>query len=400
MKVYLDNAATTKLDNEVLKAMLPYLKDQFANPSSIHFSGQKNHLALEEARKKVAKYLKTSSDRIIFNSGATEANNHIIKGVMEANKNKGNHLIVSSIEHPSVYQTALDLKKSGFKVDFLEVNKKGIVEPASLKKLLKKETVLVSIMAANNEIGTKQPLEQLIKLTKDNGSYFHSDLVQAISYEDINIDKLGLDFASISAHKFNGPLGVGLSIINPNIAIKPLISGGGQENNYRSGSYNLAGIVGLAKALELTCENRKDNRRKVRELRDYFWKKLENRKKVKQLRDYFWLRLKKEIKDISLNGCLKRRLVNNLNVLFKNIEGEAILIDLSSKGIEVSTGSACSAINLKSSYVLSAIGLKDEELNSNIRFSLSKDNTKEEIDYTINQLKKITKRLRSFSPIK
>lgn len=383
MKIYLDNAATTKLDSEVLKSMMPYFKDYFANPSSIHFSGQKNHMILESAREKVAQYLKTSSERIIFSSGATEANNFILKGVMDANKNKGNHLIVSSIEHPSVYQTAFDLKKAGYKVDFLEVNKKGIVEISSLKKLLKKETVLVSIMAANNEIGTKQPLEHLIKLTKENGSYFHSDLVQAISFEDINIDKLGLDFASISAHKFHGPNGVGLAIINPEIPITPLLSGGSQERKYRSGTYNLAGIVGLAKALELSCENRKDNRKKVKELRDYFWKKL-----------------KGEVKNVSLNGCLKKRLVNNLNVLFRNIEGEAILIDLSDKGIEVSTGSACSASNLKSSYVLSAIGLKEEELNSNIRFSLSKKTTKEEIDYTIIQLKKITKRLRSFSPIK
>ncbi len=383
MKIYLDNAATTKLDNQALKSMMPYLKNHFPNPSSIHFSGQKNHLALEAAREKIAKCLKTTTERIIFTSGATEANNFVLKGVMEANKEKGNHLIVSKIEHPSVYQTALDLKKSGFKVDFLEVNNKGIVDLSSLKKLLKKDTVLVSVMAVNNEIGTKQPIADLAKITKENSSYFHSDLVQAIAYEDINIDELNIDFASISAHKFNGPTGIGIAVINPQIKIHPLLSGGSQERNYRSGTYNLAGIVGLAKALELTCKNRKENRKKVKEIRDYFWKNL-----------------KSEINDISLNGCLKRRLVNNLNVLFRNIEGEAILIDLSDKGIEVSTGSACSASNLKSSYVLSAIGLKDEELNSNIRFSLSKDTTKAEIDYTIMQLNKITKRLRSFSPIK
>jgi cysteine desulfurase len=383
MKVYLDNAATTKLDERVLKSMMPYFKDNFANPSSIHFSGQKNHLVLEKARHQVAKYLATSSERIIFTSGATEANNFIIKGVMEANHDKGNHLIVSKIEHPSVYQVAIDLKKSGYKVDFLDVNKKGIVDLLKLKKLLKKETVLVSIMAVNNEIGTKQDLKEIIKLTKNNNSYFHSDLVQAITYEDINIDKLNLDFASISAHKFNGPSGVGVAVINPQVKIKPILSGGSQENNYRSGTYNLAGIIGMTKALEIVYKTRK-----------------EKRKKVKEVRDYFWFKLKKEINDLSLNGCLKRRIVNNLNVLFKNIEGEAILIDLSDKGIETSTGSACSANNLKSSYVLSAIGLKEEELNSNIRFSLSQDTSKAEIDYTINELKKITKRLRSFSPIK
>ena len=383
MKIYLDNAATTKLDGQVRKAMLPFYKEKFANPSSIHFSGQKNNLILEDSREKIAKNLDTTSDRIVFTSGATEANNFIIRGVMEANQDKGKHLIISAIEHPSVYDLAKDLKKRGFEVDFLPINNKGIVEVDKFKKLLKKDTVLVSIMAANNEIGTKQPIEELTKLTKANGSYFHSDLVQAIAYEDISIDKLNLDFASISAHKFNGPTGVGMAIINPDVKINPLIIGGGQEGDYRSGTYNLAGIVGLSKALEISCSQRKENRKKVKEVRDYFLKQL-----------------KKEIPDIKINGCLKRRLPNNLNIRFEKIEGEAILIELSSKGIEVSTGSACSALNLKSSYVLMALGLKDEELNSNIRFTLSKDTSKADIDYTITTLKKIVKRLKSFSPIK
>lgn len=383
MKIYLDNAATTKLDGQVRKAMLPFYKEKFANPSSIHFSGQKNNLILEDSREKIAKNLDTTSDRIVFTSGATEANNFIIRGVMEANQDIGKHLIISAIEHPSVYDLAKDLKRRGFEVDFLPINNKGIVEVDKFKKLLKKDTVLVSIMAANNEIGTKQPIEELTKLTKANGSYFHSDLVQAIAYEDISIDKLNLDFASISAHKFNGPTGVGLAIINPKAKINPLIIGGGHERNYRSGTYNLAGIVGLTKALEISCSQRKDNRKKVKEVRDYFLKQL-----------------KKEIPDIKINGCLKRRLPNNLNIRFEKIEGEAILIELSSKGIEVSTGSACSALNLKSSYVLMALGLKDEELNSNIRFTLSKDTSKADIDYTITTLKKIVKRLKSFSPIK
>jgi len=383
MNIYLDNAATTRLDKRVLKAMLPFYQEKFANPSSIHFSGQRNNLVLKKSKELVAKNLATSSDRIIFCSGATEANNFIIKGVMEANTDKGKHLIVSSIEHPSVFELARNLKSKGFKVDFLPVNSRGIVELSDLKKLLRKDTVLVSVMAANNEIGTKQALKELIKVVKDNGSYFHSDIVQAVAYEEILIDKLNLDFASLSAHKFNGPTGIGVAVINPKIKVNPLLIGGGQENTYRSGTYNLAGIVGLSKALDITCKNRK-----------------ENKKKVKDLRDYFLKQLKKEISDIKINGCLKKRLPNNLNVLFRNIEGEAILIDLSNKGIEVSTGSACSAVNLKSSYVLSALGLKDEELNSNIRFTLSKDTTKAEIDYTILNLKKTVKRLKSFSPIK
>lgn len=383
MKIYLDNAATTKLDKQVLKEMLNCYQAKWTNPASIHFSGQKNNLILEKQREKIAKNLGTTTDRIIFTSGATEANNYLIRGVMAANLDKGKHLIVSAIEHPSVYNLANNLNKEGYQVDYLPVNKKGIVDLDVLKKLLRPDTVLVSVMAASNEIGTVMPINEIAKLVKNNGSYFHSDLTQAINYVDININKLGINLASLSAHKFHGPVGIGLAVIDPKIKIKSLIIGGDQESKKRAGTSNLAGVVGLSLALDLAVKNR-----------------IENRKKVKELRNYFWQKLKAEISEVELNGCFKRRLANNLNVLFKNVEGEAILIDLSDKGIEVSTGSACSASNLKSSYVLKALGLKDEYLNSNIRFSLSKDNTKIEIDYTIKKLKEIIKRLRSFSPIK
>lgn len=383
MKIYLDNAATTKLDKQVLKEMLNCYQAKWTNPASIHFSGQKNNLILEKQREKIAKNLGTTTDRIIFTSGATEANNYLIRGVMAANLDKGKHLIVSAIEHPSVYNLANNLNKEGYQVDYLPVNKKGVVDLDVLKKLLRPDTVLVSVMAASNEIGTVMPINEIAKLVKNNGSYFHSDLTQAINYVDININKLGINLASLSAHKFHGPVGIGLAVIDPKIKIKSLIIGGDQESKKRAGTSNLAGIIGLSLALDLAVKNR-----------------IENRKKVKELRNYFWQKLKAEISEVELNGCFKRRLANNLNVLFKNVEGEAILIDLSDKGIEVSTGSACSASNLKSSYVLKALGLKDEYLNSNIRFSLSKDNTKIEIDYTIKKLKEIIKRLRSFSPIK
>ena len=383
MFVYLDNAATTKIDKEVLKVINNAYKNNYSNPSSIHFSGQENNQLLEQARLNIAKNLKTDEDRLVFCSSASEANNLIIKGVMQANQSKGKHLIISAIEHPSVYQTAMSLVDKGYQVDIAPVNKKGIVEVDELKKLLKKETVLVSIMYANNEIGTIQPIEKLREITHNNSSYFHSDLVQAIKYNDINIDKLKVDFASLSAHKFNGPLGIGLAVLNKNVKIDTQISGGEQESSYRSGTYNLPAILGLDKALSLAVSNRKENRKKVKEIRDYFWQKLQT-----------------EISDIKLNGCFKRRLLNNLNIHFSKVEGEAILIDLSSKGIEVSTGSACSAYNLKASYVLAALGLKEEELNSNIRFSFSEDNTKSEINYTISQLKKTISRLRDFSPIK
>ncbi len=383
MKIYLDNAATTKLDKQALKAILDFYQKNYTNPASIHFSGQKNHLILEKHRARVAKNLGTSPERIVFTSGATEANNYLIRGTMAANSSRGKHLIVSAIEHPSVYNLAETLSQEGYQVDYLPINKKGIVSLEALKKLLKPATVLVSVMAVNNEIGTIMPIDKIAKLVQANGSYFHSDLTQAINYLNININKLGINLASLSAHKFNGPVGIGVAVIDPAIKIKPLIIGGNQENGQRSGTSNLAGIIGLSTALALAVKNRE-----------------KNKKKVKGLRDYFWQELKKEIKDIELNGCLRRRLPNNLNILFEQVEGEAVLIDLSDKGVEVSTGSACSALNLKTSYVLSALGLPAEKLNSNIRFSLSKDNTKAEIDYTIKHLKKIIKRLRYFSPIK
>ncbi len=381
--IYLDNASTTKIDPLVLKLVSRQYSKNYTNPSSIHLSGQKNNQTLFKARESLAKNLKTKSDNLIFTSGASEANNYIIRGVMQANLKKGNHLIVSAFEHPSVLQVAKSLEKQGFLVDYLKPNAKGIIGEAELKKKLKKETVLVSVMMVNNEIGTISDIEKLTKIAHQNNSYFHSDLTQAVNYLNINLEKIGLDFASLSAHKIHGPLGVGLAIINHNIAISPLIIGGEQENARRAGTYNLPAIVGFAKALEIIVEKRK-----------------ERVKYVKELRDYLWQEIKKNIETVYLNGCLKRRVANNLNVLFKNIEGEAVLMDLSNKKIEVSTGSACSAHNLKSSYVLASIGLKDEDLNSNIRFSLSHLNTKEEINQTVKNLKKVVKRLRSFSPIK
>ncbi len=381
--IYLDNAATSQIDPLVLKVMQKSYTENYANASSIHLSGQKAHQTLYQARESIANNLKTQSDNIIFTSGASEANNYIIKGLMQANLKKGKHLIVSAFEHPSVLQAAKNLEKQGFLVDYLKPSNKGIIEESELKKKLKKETVLVSVMMVNNEIGTISDIKKLAKIAHANNSFFHSDITQAVNYIDINLKDLNIDFASLSAHKIHGPLGIGLAIINPNIAISPLIVGGEQENGKRAGTYNLPAVIGLAKALEIVSLERK-----IRT------------KYVKELRNYLWQEIRKEIDTVYVNGCLKRRVANNLNILFKNIEGEAILMDLSSQGIEVSTGSACSAHNLKSSYVLSSIGLKDEHLNSNIRFSLSHLNTKEEIKQTVKTLKNTVKRLRAFSPIK
>jgi len=383
MKIYLDNSATTRLDPRVLADMKPYLTGEYGNASSIHYMGQNNNLVLEAARDKIAKILGAPARGIVFTSGASESNNLIIKGVMFANSEKGKHLIVSAIEHPCVLQSARQLIKHGFELDIAPVTEAGLIDLVALEKLIRPYTVLVSIMAVNNEIGTIADLKTIAKLVHDKGAYFHSDIVQSIPYLDINIEDLGLDFASLSAHKFYGPKGVGIAYLNPKIKIEPLIAGGEQENGTRAGTYNLPGIVGFAKSLELVYQE-----------------KTEHINKVKELRDYMWERIKTEIPEVYLNGSLSKRTPNNLNILFARIEGEAILMDLSMKGICVSTGSACSAHNLKTSYVLQAIGLTLDNLNSNIRFTLGKFNNKKEIDYTVDALKKTVTRLRKFTPIK
>lgn len=383
MKVYLDNAATTRLDPRILAKMKPYFTEKYGNPSSIHALGQEAFLALRQAKEMVAKAINGEADNVIFTSGATEANNFIIRGVALANKDKGNKIIISAVEHPCVLEAARALVKEGFQVEYLPVNKAGLVEPESLRKMIDSKTILVSVMAANNEIGTIQDITALAKITHAQGAYFHTDAVQAVPYLKLDVKKMGLDFVSLSAHKFYGPKGVGVAYINRAAKIKPLIIGGGQEDGYRSGTYNLPGIMGLAYALELAYQERAG----------YL-------KKVKSLRDYLWQKIKKEISDVAVNGSLKERVPANLSVMFHSVEGEAILMDLSFQGVYVSTGSACSATDLKASYVLQAIGLHKNYLNSNIRFSLGRYNTKPEIDYTVKCLNETIKRLRSFSPIK
>jgi cysteine desulfurase len=384
MKVYLDNAATTRLDPRVLAYMKPYLTDKYGNASSIHSLGQEAYLDLCKARESVAKNLNGDASGVIFTSGATEANNFIIKGVAKANKTEiKNKIIISSIEHPCVRESALELVKEGFVVEFVRADKEGIVQPEELEKIIDEKTILVSVMMVNNEIGTINDVEALAKIAHKHGAYFHTDAVQAIPYLKIDVKKMGIDFLSLSAHKFYGPKGVGVAYINRKVKIKPLIVGGGQEDGYRSGTYNLPGIMGLAFALDLSYKERNT----------YL-------KNIKVLRDYFWTKIRKEIPEVRLNGSLKSRVPANLNIMFSYIEGEAILMDLSYRGIYVSTGSACSATDLKASYVLKEIGLDKNFLNSNIRFSFGRFNKKSEIDYTIKSLKETVKRLRSFSPIK
>ncbi len=384
MEIYFDNAATTRLDPRVLAAMKPYLTKQYGNASSIHSLGQEAFLALQNAKERVAKVINGETAGVVFTSGATEANNFIIKGVARANRNgKRSKILVSAIEHPCVRESANELKDEGFQVEFIPVNSEGLVTPEALEKLIDNETILVSVMAVNNEIGTIQDIAALAKIAHRHGALFHTDAVQAVPYLKLDAKKMGIDFLSLSAHKFYGPKGVGVAYLNRKAKIKPLIVGGGQEDGLRSGTYNLPGIIGLASALELAYKERSA----------YL-------KKVKALRDRFWRQVKKEIPEVRLNGSLRNRVPANLNIMFGYIEGEAILIDLSHKGICVSTGSACSATDLKASYVLKAIGLDKNFLNSNIRFSFGRFNTLAEADYATKALKETVRRLRSFSPIK
>lgn len=384
MKVYLDNAATTCLDREVALKMTPYSNKLYANASAIHLLGQKNYLDLMTAKEKIASILGGKSSEYYFTSSASESNNMIIKGLAMANsKGKRNKIIVSEIEHPSVLESVKTLKDFGFQIEYIKANEKGIITKSALEGIIDEKTLLVSVMMINNEIGTINNIKPLAKVAHEKGAYFHCDAVQAIPYIDINIEKMGIDMLSLSAHKFHGPKGVGLAYINSKIKIKPLISGGEQEQGLRAGTYNLPAIIGMTKALEVSYRDREKNIDKIKDLRDYLWKEMN-----------------KQIPDLKINGDMKNRASFNLNVMFRSIEGEAILMDLSKQGISVSTGSACSASNLRGSYVLQSMGLDKNYLNSNIRFSLSKYNTKAEMDYTVKCLVKTVKRLRAFSPIK
>jgi cysteine desulfurase len=383
MKVYLDNAATTRIDRRVLEKMRPYFEDKYANASSIHFLGQENDLKIARSKKEISQIINGGEGKIVFTSSATEANNMIVKGVMRANKNKGKHFLISDIEHPCVKASARELLDEGFSFDYIPVDKNGVVILKELEKLIKTDTVLVSVMAVNNEIGSVQPIAKIGEICKKKKVYFHSDAVQAVPFLDIDIKKNNIDLLSLSAHKFYGPQGLGLAYIGKDVKVKPLIVGGGQEDNLRAGTYNMPGIVGFTEALKIAYRERKSYIKKTRELRNYFWEKA-----------------KKEIPNIFLNGNLKNRTSNNLNIMFKGVEGEAILMDLSLKGICVSTGSACSAQNLRTSSVIKAIGVKEEYMNSNVRFSFGKYNNKKEVDYTIKELKKTVERLRSFSSIR
>jgi len=382
-EVYLDYAATTPIRPEVFQAMEPYLTKEFGNPSSIHHFGKQARIAIEEAREKIAKALGAKNEEIIFTSGGTESNNMALKGVAYALSDKGKHIITSSIEHHAILEPCHFLEKLGFEITYLPVDKEGFIDPDSLRKAIRKDTILISIMHANNEIGTIEPIEELTKITKEYEIYFHTDAVQTVGHIPVNVDKLGVDLLSISAHKFYGPKGIGALYIRKGTKIHPLIHGGEQEQRKRAGTENVAGIVGMGKAIEISILELDNERERLINLRDYFIKEVEKR-----------------IEEVYLNGPREIRLPNNINFSFAYIEGESILLNLDLEGIAISTGSACSSASLEPSHVLSSIGLPIELAHSAVRFTLGHYTTKEDLDYTLEVLEKTVKRLRDISPYK
>ncbi|MGB9708280.1 MAG: cysteine desulfurase NifS [Candidatus Pacearchaeota archaeon] len=379
-RIYLDHAATTPLAEEVLEAMKPYFSEKFGNASSLHSFGVEAREAVENSRKIAAKFLGARPNEIIFTSGGTESNNLAIKGVAFANKAKGNHIITSKIEHHAIEEPCKWLEKNGFKVTYLNVDKDGLVNPRDVEKAITKDTILVSIMHANNEIGTIEPIEEIGKICKKHKVYFHTDAVQSFGKIPIDVKKMNIDLLSASSHKLYGPKGVGLLFIKPDVKIEPVQHGGGHEQGLRSGTENVPGIVGFAKAIELAEKTMKSEAERQTKLRD---KLINNILKIG---------------DSQLNGHATQRLPNNCNFSFKGIEGEALLIRLNEKGIAVSTGSACSTKSLAPSHVLTAIGLTAEQAHGSLRITLGKDNTEKDIDYTIEQLKNIINSLRKISP--
>lgn len=380
--IYFDNAATTKLDDEVLNEMIPYLKENYGNASSIYKLGRESRKAVEDSREKIAKVLNCKPEEIYFTAGGSESDNTAIKGIARANKNKGNHIITSKIEHPAVLETCKELEKEGFEVSYISVDENGILNIEELKKSIKPETILITVMFANNEIGTIEPIKEIGKIAKENNIYFHTDAVQAVGSVKIDVQELNIDSLSLSGHKFYGPKGIGALYVRKGVRFEKYISGGHQEKNKRAGTENVAGIVGIGKAIELAYMNLEEHNKKIKELRDYY---------IKQV--------KEKIPYIKINGDMESRLPGNSNISFRFIEGEGLLLNLDLKGICASSGSACTSGSLDPSHVLLAIGLPHEIAHGSLRITIGKYNTKEEIDYLVESLVEIVGRLREMSPL-
>lgn len=370
--IYLDHGATTKVDDRVLNKMLPYFSINYGNASSAYFLGRRNKRIIEESRNIVANCIGASSKEIYFTSCGSESDNLALKGIAYANKNKGKHIITSKIEHPAILNTCKTLEKQGFEVTYLNVDNKGFVKLEELENAIRKDTILISIMFANNEIGTIEPIDKIAKIAKSNNIYFHTDAVQAIGNIKIDVKELGIDLLSMSAHKFYGPKGVGALYVKNGIEFERIQDGGHQEKGKRSGTENVPGIVGLAEAIKIS------------------YKEFEyNNKKILNLRNYFIERLKQIDSRIKINGDLEKRLPGNINASFPNTDGQQLLLTLDEYGICASAGSACSTGSSVPSHVLTSIGLSKEEISGTLRFTLGKENTKNEIDFVLQILEKM-----------
>ncbi|HHU17424.1 MAG TPA: cysteine desulfurase NifS [Clostridiales bacterium] len=379
-QVYLDYSATTPVKKEVLEEMLPYFSEKFGNPSSLYGIGLSAKTDINKARAKVAHLIGAEDREIYFTSGGTEADNWAVIGAARAKKSKGNHIITSAIEHHALLNTCQYLEKEGYEVTYVSVDSKGRINLDELEKSITDKTILISIMFANNEVGTIQPIKEISEIAKRNGIWFHTDAVQALGNTPIDVKALGIDMMSMSAHKIYGPKGVGALYIRKGIIIPSLLSGGSQENKRRAGTENVAGIVGFGKAAELAEANLEEHIKKVSDLRNYFIEKI-----------------KSNLEDIDINGDMENRLPGNINITFNYVEGEALLLYMDTKGISASTGSACSSASFTPSHVLHALGMPLEKIYSSIRFTVGDFTTKDDIDYAVEEIVKIVNKLRSFS---
>jgi cysteine desulfurase len=381
-RIYMDNAATTPVKKEVLDEMIPYFSELYGNPSSIYELGRKSKAAIENSREKIANAIGAKSREIFFTGSGSEADNWAIKGIAYANKDKGNHIITTKIEHHAVLHTCEYLEKNGFEVTYLDVDEYGLIDLEEFKNSIKENTILVSIMFANNEIGTIQPIKEIGKITKEKGIYFHTDAVQAIGHVKINVDEMNIDMLSMAAHKFYGPKGIGAFYIKQGTKIDSLISGGAQERRKRAGTENVPYIVGMAKAIEIAYEEMEKSNEKLIHLRNSLMEKIEA-----------------NVPYVKLNGHPEKRLPGNVNFSFRFIEGESLLLSLDMVGVAASSGSACTSGSLDPSHVMLAIGLTHEVAHGSLRLSLGDFNTEEEIDYVVEKLAVIVDRLRQMSPL-
>ena len=378
----MDHSATTPVAPEVLAAMLPYFGEKFGNASSLHRSGREAKEALEDSREKVAALLGARAEEIIFTSGGTESDNLALKGIARKNRKLGKHIITTQIEHPAILETCRALEKDGFEVTYLPVTGEGLVELSTLEASIRPDTILISVMHANNEVGTIQPLEETGRLAAERDIYLHSDAVQSVGKIPVNVDDLGVDLLSLSAHKLYGPKGVGALYIRKGTKLESIIQGGGHERRLRSGTENISGIVGLARAAELAERDMPREAERLAGLRD----------RLAEL-------VLGKVKDAWINGTMKKRLPGNLNFGFKYVEGESLLLFLDSKGICVSTGSACSSHKLEPSHVLMSLGLKAEECHGSLRITLGMSNTLDEVEYVAESIVEAVERFRGISAL-